>query len=113
MNIGGRHLIAGIKPSIFFVVFLILVGGFYLEILPDNMLMGFVIPMVIGGLLVWVGELIPGFTRVKDFLKDFGGVYDEGIENIDLDSTLQDIKNGEVPSLDSNEEPTIKVVSTR
>lgn len=61
MNIGGRHLIAGMKPSIFFVVFFVVIGGIYLEILPDNMLMGFVIPMVIGGLLVWIGESIPGF----------------------------------------------------
>ncbi len=66
MNIGGRHVIAGIKPSVFLIVFLIVITGLYFEILPNNMLIGFVIPMVIGGLLVWIGEGIPVF-------RSFGG----------------------------------------
>tara|TARA_R100000951_G_scaffold112622_2_gene113224 strand:+ start:958 stop:2859 length:1902 start_codon:yes stop_codon:yes gene_type:complete len=61
----------------------------------------------------YLDELIPGYTTFKDFLKDFGGVYDEGIENIDLDSALQDLKDGKKPTLDSNEEPEFKIVQRK
>lgn len=61
----------------------------------------------------YLDELIPGYTSFKDFLKDFGNVYDEEIENIDLDSALQDVERGEIPSLDTNEEPEFKIVQRK
>ncbi|MCM3716215.1 2-hydroxycarboxylate transporter family protein [Alkalihalobacillus oceani] len=66
MESGGRRLIAGMNPAVFAIVFVVVMGGVYLEILPNNMLIGFVIPMVIGGLFIWLGEKIPVF-------RTFGG----------------------------------------
>ena len=54
--------IVGMEPRVFFVVALITLLGLYCEVLPNSMLAGFALCMVIGGLLDWLGDQIPVFN---------------------------------------------------
>ena len=62
-----------------------------------------------------ISQIPEGETKMQanEFINNFADINPESLNNIDLDSALQDNKNGEVPSLDSNEEPEVKVVSAR
>lgn len=62
----GNVRILGMTPIIFALVFLVVILSLYLGVIPDNMIGGFIIAMVLGGLLAWIGDSIPVF-------KDFGG----------------------------------------
>ncbi|MEN1967962.1 2-hydroxycarboxylate transporter family protein [Lentibacillus sp. N15] len=66
MGTSNKQLIVGMRPSVFAMVFVVLFLGLYLDVLPHDMLVGFVITMVFGGLLAWIGDNIPG-------LRTFGG----------------------------------------
>lgn len=51
--------IAGFPP-IYFVAFLaITLGAAYAGVLPDAMLSGFAVTLTLGGLLIWIGNLVP------------------------------------------------------
>ncbi len=54
--------IAGMPPVVFLIVAVITLTGLYLEVLPNNMVSGFALTMVIGGFLHWIGEKIPVFN---------------------------------------------------
>lgn len=56
--------IAGFPPMIFGVMFVLVGVGALTGTLPDSMLTGFAVTMLLGGLLVWIGSLIP---VVRDF----------------------------------------------
>jgi hypothetical protein len=51
--------------------------------------------------------------KSKEFIDNFADINSEGLDEIDLDSDLQDAKSGKIPSLDSNEEPEVRVLSAR
>jgi len=54
--------IAGIDAPIFVGIFIILLIAIYMEVLPQNMASGLIVAMVLGMLLMWVGDQIPVFN---------------------------------------------------
>jgi malate:Na+ symporter len=62
---GRASLIAGIKWPYFVLMIVVLIVAGYLGALPDEMISGFAITMVLGGLLWWLGSIIP-------VIKDYG-----------------------------------------
>lgn len=62
-----------------------------------------------------ISQIPEGETKMQanEFINNFADINPEDLDEIDLDSALQDVKSGKVPTLDSNEEPRIKVVSTK
>ena len=54
--------ISGIEAPVFFGIALVVLLGMYFEILPNNIASGFALTMVLGGLLMWVGNSIPVFN---------------------------------------------------
>lgn len=57
--------VAGFPPLVFAVLFAITLVGGLTGTLPDSMLAGFACTMLLGGLLIWLGNLVP-------FVRDFG-----------------------------------------
>lgn len=54
--------IAGIDAPIFLGVVVVLLIGIYMEVLPVNLASGLIVSMVLGILLMWVGDHIPVFN---------------------------------------------------
>ena len=62
---GRIGTIAGIRWPYYVLLLAVLIVAGYLGALPDEMVSGFAITMVLGGLLWWVGSIIP-------FIRDYG-----------------------------------------
>jgi len=62
VNSKSKKKIAGIDAPIFFGIVVIILIGIYMEILPHNMASGIIVAMVLGMLLMWVGDQIPVFN---------------------------------------------------
>lgn len=56
--------IAGFPPLWFGILFAIVVAAMNVGVVPDNMLGGFAITIIIGGLLIWIGNLVPYIREV-------------------------------------------------
>ncbi|WP_175639314.1 2-hydroxycarboxylate transporter family protein [Metabacillus schmidteae] len=54
--------IAGIEAPIFLAIVVILLIGIYMEALPQNLAGGLIVAMVLGILLMWIGDQIPVFN---------------------------------------------------
>ncbi|TWT01828.1 2-hydroxycarboxylate transporter family protein [Planomicrobium sp. CPCC 101079] len=53
--------ISGIEAPVFFGIAAIVLIGMYMELLPENIVSGLAVTMVLGGLLMWIGNSIPVF----------------------------------------------------
>ncbi|WP_188456231.1 2-hydroxycarboxylate transporter family protein [Virgibacillus oceani] len=62
MNSKQKMKIAGMDAPIFFGVVVVLLIGIYMEILPQNLASGLIVSMVLGILLMWIGDQIPVFN---------------------------------------------------
>ncbi|WP_053362351.1 2-hydroxycarboxylate transporter family protein [Bacillus sp. FJAT-27251] len=62
LNPKPKVKIAGINAPIFLAIVVVLLVGIYMEILPHNMASGLIVAMVIGMLLMWIGDQIPVFN---------------------------------------------------
>ncbi|WP_408010177.1 2-hydroxycarboxylate transporter family protein [Pseudalkalibacillus sp. A8] len=62
MNPGQKLKIAGIEAPVFFGVVIVLLIGIYMEVLPQNLASGLIVAMVLGILLMWIGDQIPVFN---------------------------------------------------
>ncbi|NEU30633.1 2-hydroxycarboxylate transporter family protein [bacterium LRH843] len=60
MNDSNRTIL-GMPPVVFALVFIFAYAGLYLNVLPNNMVIGFTLTMTLGGLLAWIGNRIPVF----------------------------------------------------
>jgi len=58
----SRLKIAGIDAPIFFAIVVVLLIGIYMEALPQNLAGGLIVAMVLGILLMWIGDHIPVFN---------------------------------------------------
>ncbi len=62
-----------------------------------------------------ISQIPEGETKMQanEFINNFAGIDPESLNNIDLDSALEDVKSGKLPSLDTNEEPEFKIVQRK
>lgn len=58
----SRLKIAGIDAPIFFAIVVVLLIGIYMEAIPQNLAGGLIVAMVLGILLMWIGDRIPVFN---------------------------------------------------
>ncbi|WP_010651277.1 2-hydroxycarboxylate transporter family protein [Oceanobacillus massiliensis] len=62
LNPKQKFKIAGIEGPIFLAIVAVLLVGVYMEILPMNFASGLIVSMVLGILLMWIGDQIPVFN---------------------------------------------------
>ncbi|MGK7376932.1 2-hydroxycarboxylate transporter family protein [Planococcus sp. 1R117A] len=53
--------ISGIEAPVFLAIAAVVLIGMYMELLPGNIVSGLAVTMVLGGLLMWIGNSIPVF----------------------------------------------------
>ncbi|MRG84973.1 2-hydroxycarboxylate transporter family protein [Salinibacillus xinjiangensis] len=62
LKANNKLKIMGIDAPIFFAIVVVLLIGIYMEALPVNLASGLIVAMVLGILLMWIGDQIPVFN---------------------------------------------------